>query len=110
MKIVFVHGREPFTPIDEAVSKAIEELRTAGNEVDYVWLPKGTTAEERADAVIAAALMYIEGTDQIVVHGFPTGYITPLLQDSPDRLVRFEPAEHYQSQSDTLGPLERAAQ
>jgi len=78
MKIVFLHGRQPFTPKDPFVEQYLAELRAAGNEVDYVWLPPGTTDIERKDAAIAAALLYIEGTDRLIAYKFPAEYVTPI--------------------------------
>ena len=94
MKIVIIEGRQPFANnapdyANGAVSQAettepagdtlvgalTSALKNSGHEVDYVWLPTGANPAEAKDAAIAAALLYLEGTDRVIAIGFPANYV-----------------------------------
>jgi len=76
--MVVAEGRQPFMPDKSPGELLAAELRAQGNEVDYVWLPQGTTTAEQKDAALAAALLYLEGTERVITIGFPASYIQHL--------------------------------
>jgi hypothetical protein len=75
MRLVLIHGRDPFSPPVPLVIETLNALRAGGHEVDYVWLPRGVTKAEQRDGIIAAKLLYLEGVDKVITIGFPADYV-----------------------------------